>query len=70
MTMIDNFSRFVDLYQCKTTAAEGTAEALLNFCGRYGTPNSIRTDRGPLFKNEIIAELTKTLGLNHHFITA
>jgi len=70
IVIIDNFSRFVDLYPCNTTAAEGAADALLNFCGRYGTPNTIRTDRGPSFKNEIIAELTKTLGINHHLVTA
>ena len=49
IVIIDNFSRFTDLYPCKSTAAEGVADALLGFCARYGTPLHSTTDSGSNF---------------------
>ena len=67
VVIIDNFSRFVDLYATNSTEAEGAADALIAFSGRYGTPMNIQTDRGPSFRNDLIASLTKRLGINHEW---
>ena len=70
IVIVDNFSRFTDLYAEKSTNAEGAADALLNFVGRYATPQSFCTDSGTSFKNAIVKGLTERLGADHHLTTA
>jgi hypothetical protein len=70
IVIIDNFSRFIDLHPTKTTAAEAAVEALLQFCGRYGTPHQIKTDQGNSFKNELFDSLVNSLGMEHFLTTA
>eukprot|EP01039_Chlorochromonas_danica_P019586 gene19586-23732_t len=57
LVIIDCFSRFVELYPVKSTAAIFCARALLNHIGRYGVPLRIRSDQGSQFVNETINEL-------------
>jgi len=70
IVIVDNFSRFTDLYPAKSTNAMGAAQALLSFSGRYATPNSFCTDKGKSFANDIVKELTESLGVSHHFTPA
>ena len=70
IVIIDNFSRFVDLYPCNSTNAEGAADALLSFVGRYATPLHFTTDCGSNFKSTIIAGLMERLGADHHLTKA
>ena len=70
IVIIDNFSRFVDLYPTQSTDAMGAADALLKFTGRYATPNSFRTDSGLNFKSALVTGLIKTLGSDHELTTA
>ena len=70
IVIVDNFSRFTDLYPAKSTNAMGAAQALLSFSGRYATPNSFCTDKGKSFANSVIKELTESLGVSHHFTPA
>ena len=68
IVIIDNFSRFTDLYPCSSTNAEGAADALLSFCGRYATPLHFCTDSGSNFLSKLIAGLMERLGTDH-FLT-
>ena len=68
IVIIDNFSRFTSLYASSSTAAEGAADAILDFCGRYVTPLHIITDCGANFKSDLMASLMERLGTNH-FLT-
>lgn len=70
IVIVDNFSRFTDLYPTKSTNAMGAAQALLAFSGRYATPLNFCTDRGKSFANDIVKGLTESLGVNHHFTPA
>ena len=70
IVIIDNFSRFVDLYPCNSTNAEGAADALLSFVGRYGTPLNFQTDCGANFKSKLVEGLLKRLGSNHFLSNA
>jgi hypothetical protein len=70
IVIIDNFSRFTDLYACSSTAAEGAADALLAFCGRYVTPLHFSTDAGANFKSKLMASLLERLGADHFLTTA
>jgi hypothetical protein len=65
LVIIDNFTRFVELYPCKTTQAEEAAKLLLNHVGRYGIPQQLLSDMGPQFVNELISQLAKTIGTEH-----
>jgi hypothetical protein len=51
LVVIDSFSRFI--------------EHLLEHCGRYGQPASIKTDKGAGFANKVINELCIMLGIVH-----
>ena len=70
IVIIDNFSRFVDLYPTDSTKAGGAAQALLNFVGKYATPRRFRTDNGTNFKSRLMAELLQRLGSDHHLTQA
>ena len=70
IVIVDNFSRFTDLYPCNSTGAEGAADALLAFCGRYVTPMHFTTDCGANFTSALIAALMERLGSDHHLTTA
>ena len=65
IVIIDNFSRFVDLYPANSTNAEGAADALLQFVGRFATPLAFTTDSGSNFKSKLIAGLMDRLGCDH-----
>ena len=70
IVMIDNFSRFVELYPTNSTNAEGAADAVIQFCGRYGTPSKFRTDGGAAFKGKIFQGLVTRLGADSELATA
>ena len=70
IVIIDNFSRFTDLYPCSSTAAEGAADALLAFCGRYATPLHFTTDSGSNFRSNLVKGLLERLGSDHFLTTA
>jgi hypothetical protein len=70
IVIIDNFSRFTDLYPTNSTSAEGAADALLNFVGSYATPLHFTTDSGTNFKSKLVAGLLERLGTDHFLTTA
>lgn len=62
LVIIDCFSRFIELYATKTVDSKECAAKLLNFIGRYGTPEVILSDKGSQFVNELIDSLIKLIG--------
>ena len=62
---IDCFTRFVELYPAKDTAAHPTAIALLHHVGRYGCPSTILSDNGSQYVNNIITEILKLINTEH-----
>ncbi len=65
MVVVDCFTRFVELYPVSDTSALPCARALLSHVCRYGTPMTIRSDRGTQFVNGIIRELLSLLQVEH-----
>jgi hypothetical protein len=65
LVVIDCFTRFVELYPVSDTSALPCARALLSHVCRYGTPMTIRSDRGTQFVNGIIKELLSLLQVEH-----
>ena len=70
VVIVDNFSRFIDLYPVKAINAETACDALLQFSGRFGTPLRFCTDSGSSFDNEMIKALTERLGVEHTLTAA
>ncbi len=66
----DCFSRFVELYPVSDTSAIPCARALLSHVCRYGTPMTIRSDRGTQFVNGIISQLLSLLQIDHELSLA
>ena len=70
LVVICCFTRWVSLYPLKDLTAKSCAECLLQHVGTFGTPYRIVTDNGTQFKNELVEELLKLLGVEHLTILA
>jgi transposase InsO family protein len=70
VVIIDNFSRYVELYCVPNTEARPAASCLLQWVGRYGVPSQLGSDNGPQFINAIIAEFLDMIGTEHDHILA
>jgi hypothetical protein len=57
LVIIDCFTWFVELYPIEDTSAMLCARALLSHMCRYGTPMTIRSDRGTQFVNAVNNQL-------------
>ena len=64
-TIIDTFSRWLEIYPCKNDSAECAAQALLQHYGRFGCPKKLRSDRGSEFVNSLIKEFNDKVGVEH-----
>lgn len=62
LVIIDNFSRFVELFAVKDVSAKIAAKCLLEVCGRYGSVAVIRSDNGGQFVSEVFKELVSIMG--------
>ena len=67
IVIIDCFTRWVELIAVPDNTAKSAARALLNHIGRYGQPHQIKSDNGPSYAANIIAELVDLLGTEHVF---
>ena len=59
-TVIDCFTRWVELFPSEFANAEDTANALLMHFGRYSAPTVLLSDRGSHFVNSVISEFLLT----------
>jgi hypothetical protein len=69
LVVIGCFTQFIELYPVRDTSALPCGRALLGHVCRYGTPMTIRSDRGTQFVNDIIKELLDLLQVRaraHH----
>ena len=69
VVIVDCFTRFVELFPAMTVSAEDACKCILSVVGRYGIPNTILTDGGSQFKNEVIVEVVSALDLRHKITT-
>ena len=67
ISIIDHFSRFIEIYPVKDLTAKEFAKCLLQWIGRYGAPKELVSDKGTQFCNEVIAELCKMVGTSQVF---
>lgn len=62
LVVIDNFTKFIELFPMPDLSAVSAAKALLSIIGRYGMVQFIRSDRGGQFVSEIFQALVKFVG--------
>ena len=70
LVIINAFSRWVELFPTKSTTVVETASVMLNHIGRFGNPDVIHTDQGPVFHNELVQELLRLCAIEQSFATA
>ena len=61
----DSFTRFTLLYPIPDTSAKHAVKCLMHMFGLFGCPAQILSDNGSQFVNEIIAEFTKQVQVEH-----
>jgi IS30 family transposase len=63
LTVVDKFTRWVEVYPMQTTSAAEVARCLIVHIGRYGAPKLLQSsDQGSEFVNDVIAELVRYTG--------
>ena len=65
LTIIDTFTRWVELYHTPDATAKSATQCLLQHFGRFGAPAQIRSDNGPHFSAEVFRELLDAVGVRH-----
>lgn len=65
--IVNHFMKFVALYPVPDHTAKSAATALFQYMCTYGLVDSIISDPGSEFYNEIVKHLTAWLGVNHVF---
>jgi hypothetical protein len=67
---VDYLTRWAEVMPAKSATATDAAHFIYNhiIC-RYGVPESIQSDNGPQYANDVIENLASILKLRHHFST-
>ena len=65
--IVNHFTKLTGLYPSKTHTAIDAAQALFQYCCTYGLVDSIISDPGSEFMNEVLEHLTKWFGIRHVF---
>jgi transposase InsO family protein len=65
LTIVDTFTRYVQLYAIVDVTAQVAIPPLLDHIGRFGCPTAIQSDNGSQFVNELVEELLRIVGTEH-----
>jgi transposase InsO family protein len=66
----DDYSNYVWLKQCKNADAYSTTAVLIEWFAAFGVAQQWVSDQGSHFKKNLMTDIQKQLGTNHHFTTA
>jgi RNase H-like domain found in reverse transcriptase/Integrase core domain len=61
--IIDTFTRWVELFHTIDATASSAAKCLFQQFGRFGSPYQLRSDNGPHFVADLIAEFLSLVGV-------
>ncbi|PZC86444.1 hypothetical protein B5X24_HaOG209163 [Helicoverpa armigera] len=66
LTFIDVFSKYGQAYLMRDGTALSILQGLLQFCTHHGFPQTIITDNGTEYANQLFTEFTRLHKINHH----
>ena len=66
---VDACTRFVILEPLRTQEKREVATTLWKIFSRFGPPKRLLSDNGSHFVNDVLAELTNVLGVNHNLVS-
>lgn len=70
LCITDYFTRWINAIALPNCSAQATAQAIFNeYICRYGVPNSILSDQGTHFNNQLMDAMAKLIGYTHIFST-
>lgn len=67
LTIIDQFSRFVQFYPLKTVSAEEVADKLIHYISIFGAPREVLTDNGGAFIAHLQRRVQEVFGIKPTF---
>lgn len=67
LVVVDAMSKWLEVFQVPSTAANWTIDKLTELFGRWGLPRQVVSDNGPPFTSEVLAFFNKTRGIEHIF---
>lgn len=67
ITLIDDFTRYVEIIPMPDVSAVSAAKAILQVFGRYGMPKTIHSDQGTQYTAKLISEFCALLSVNQTF---
>jgi hypothetical protein len=70
LLVTDKLTTFTRLYPATSENAVAAAQSLMDWISIFSVPATWLSDQSPSFKNQVMEELTKRLGVDHHFVTA
>lgn len=70
MVIKDDYSGFVRLFYAKGPTAEAASDALMDWFGMFGYVYYWVSDQGSHFKNQVLKDMSRIIGANHHFTLA
>jgi hypothetical protein len=70
IAIIDEFSRFLEIFAAPDPSAVSAADALFQHTGRYGIPTTLVSDGGSQFVNSIIFQFLELIGIDHNITLA
>ena len=65
LTIVDTFTRWVELHHTSDATAKSATQCLLKHFGHFGAPAQICSDNGPHFSAEVFRELLDAMGVRH-----
>ena len=65
--IVNHFTKLTGLYPSKTHTAVDAAQALFQYCCTFGLVDSVISDPGSEFLNEVLKHLTQWFGIRHAF---
>uniref|UniRef100_H3APU4 Gypsy retrotransposon integrase-like protein 1 n=1 Tax=Latimeria chalumnae TaxID=7897 RepID=H3APU4_LATCH len=66
LVVVCAFTKWVEAFPMTTTTAKATAKILLWLFSTWGIPDTVDSDRGPQFANEVMEQTLAALGVKHH----
>lgn len=69
LTVVDHFSRHLELYNLQTISAPAVTKALLHYCATHGKPDIVQTDQGKQFDSSIFSSFNDKLHMKLAFVT-